>query len=106
MTDTKQLLEFFNPEKFNHDEVIQILDKVITSVKEKGGEHQAGCAWIIMMLYKNGVCTTIQIEDTLDEILTYLKGYDDYKESIVIGDVNDCPLNYYNNFVHKKIKGV
>ena len=98
------LLQFFDPKKYDHIELLKIINKIISTVKEKGGDHQLGSAWVILMLYKKGFCTILQIEDTLDEFNTYLKGFDDYKDSIVMGDADEAPLNYYNHFVHKKTK--
>ena len=101
----QSLLDFFDGKQYDLDEVAEVLDKVITAVKEKGGINQAGCAWVIMMLYKKGKCTTLQIEDMIVEFNEYCNGFDEYIYSIVLGDKDDAQLTYYNAFVHKKIKG-
>ncbi len=102
----QSLLSFFDGRKYDLDEVAQILDKIVTVIKEKGGFHQAGCAWAIAMLYKHGKCNPIQIEDTIDEFNEYCKDYDNYMNSLVIGDKTEAPLTFYNGFIDKKIKGV
>ena len=98
------LLSFFDPKKFNLDELAKIIDMVITKVKAKGGVHQAGCAWAIMILYKRGKCTTLQIEDVIEEFNEHCKGFDNYINSIVMGDKDDAVLIYYHGFIYKKIK--
>ena len=79
---------------------------MITKVKAKNGRHQAGCAWVIMMLYKKNKCNLVQIDDLIDEFNNYCNGYVDYANSIVMGDTDELPINYYNHFLQKKIKGV
>ena len=101
----QSLLDFFDGKQYDLDEVAEVLDKVITAVKEKGGINQAGCAWVIMMLYKKCKCNTLQIEDMIVEFNEYCNVFDEYINSIVLGDKDDAQLTYYNAFVHKKIKG-
>ena len=99
------LLDFFDPKKFDHDEVANVIDKVIETVKENIDHHQAACAWIILGLYKRGKCTTLQIDDIISEFNTYMKGLDEYLESIENGDKTELTFTYYNGFLQKKIKG-
>jgi len=98
----RNLLSFFDEKKFNHDEISKVIDNVITKVKAKGGNHQAGCAWVIMMLYKKGRCNMVQIDDKIDEFNEYCGEYDEYIDSLVMGDKNDAQLTYYNSFLAKK----
>lgn len=97
------LLSFFDEKKFNHDVVAQIIDTVINKVKEKGGAHQAGCAWVIMMLYKKGKCNLTHIDNLITEFNEYLKGYNEYVSSLISGTNEETPHTYYNSFLHKKL---
>ena len=100
------LLEFFDPKKYNLEEVSNVLEKVITTVKEKGGEHQAGCAWIIMILYKRGKCNTLQIDDLIDEFNEWMKDLDEFLNSFENPkDKTELIFIYYNGFLSKKAKG-
>jgi hypothetical protein len=105
--DIGSLLSFFDPIKFDHVEVGEVIYKVLNIVEQKElGDHKVGCAWVIMMLYKKGKCTTLQIDDLIDEFAEYVKGFYDYVYSLVIfGDGDEMALTYYNGFLHKKIKG-
>jgi len=97
-----RLLEYYDPKKFNLDELAKIIDTVITKVKTKGGDHQAGCAWVIMSLYKKGKCNLVQIDDLIDEFNGYCNGYDDYINSLVMGDKQEAQVTFYNSFLRKK----
>lgn len=99
------LLTFFDEKKFDHTGIAQLIEGVINKVKEKGGNHQAGCAWIIMMLFKKGKCNLVQIDELINEFNEYCKGFDEYVGSLVMGDIAEAPIIYYNSFLHKKIKG-
>lgn len=101
----KNLLTFFDPKKYDHDEMADAMEKIIHIVKQRGGDHQLGCAWVVTLLYKNSKITFLQIEDTIEEFYQYCGGYDEYINSIVIGDKFDNDLTYYNYFLRKKMKG-
>lgn len=98
------LLSFFDNKKFDHEEVSEIIYKVLNIVGQKDlGDHKAGCAWAIMMLYKKGKCTTLQMEKLVEEFSEYIKGFSEYVHQLVIYN-NEMMLTYYNGFVYKIIK--
>lgn len=102
--DISSLLFFFDAQKYDLNEVGDVIYKVLNIVSQKDvGDHKAGCAWVIMVLYKKGKCTTLQIDDLVDEFAEYVKGFHDYVYNLIIfGDADEMALTYYNGFLHKK----
>lgn len=96
-----RLLEFYDDKKFDHDETADILDRIITIVKQKGGIHQAGCAWAVALLIKHKKINTLQIEETINEFNDYCNGFSEYEQS-VDGDYSTKQMTFYNYFLYKK----
>jgi hypothetical protein len=99
------LLSFFDSKNYNIEEVSEIIYKVLNIVGQKDlGDHKAGCTWSIMMIYKKGKCNIDQLEELVDEFFEYVKGYDEYFESLSIwNNKEDTMICYYNKFVNKKL---
>lgn len=113
MNDYSTLLAYFDPKKYNHEELNRIIDKTINYIKQNYNshtkDHKAGGLYVVLMLYKEWKkFNEIFIDDYLEEFyIEYLDGYQDYMNSLVImTDHQDATLTYYYGYVTKKIKGV